>query len=316
MASIILDPALLQELKYLQISNYMIMAGSALWVYDFSLGIAEEASIFSRSLKLPDIVYIISRVLLLGQAAVGLAVIIIPADDCVTRNLSITIEWIVAFSVPCNSWIFFTRVRAVYNHSRIIQGVFFALWALTLIALGTPFTYEVPSIPLGNGLCFKSLVFHRHFEAISLSLLIVFDTAVMVAISIRMMSYSLSDSWKSKVYSLVFGNEMGHTSRLFLKSSQIYYFSLVSIQFVYLGALLLTSIPDEIVVMVALFQALFHNIMICRVYRMMKLDSGSPSDNVPSYVTPIAFDLNDALYTQDSTLVSHRTIHSSQPTEA
>ncbi|KAK7690228.1 hypothetical protein QCA50_006881 [Cerrena zonata] len=316
MVSIILDPDLLQKLKYFQLSNYMTIAGSALWVYDFSLGIAEEARIFSRSLKPPDIVYITSRVLLLGQAALGLALIIIPDDACVTRNLSVTVEWIVAFSVPCNTWIFFTRVRAVYNHSRIIQGVFFVLWALTLIALGTPFTYEVPSIPLGNGLCLRSLVFHRHFEAISLSALTLFDTAVMIAISIRMMSYSLSDTWKSKVYSLVFGNEMGHTSRLFLQSSQIYYFSLVGIQLAYLGTLLSPSIPDEIVVMVALFQAMFHNIMICRVYRMMKLDSGSPSDNVPSYVTPIAFDLNDALDTQDSTLFGDRTIHSSQPTEA
>ena len=144
-------------------------------------------------------------------------------DACISRTLSIAVEWIVALSIPCNTWIFFLRVRAVYHDSRPIKCVFLFLWLLTLVSIGTPFTYTLPSIPLGDGKCFVTFIFHRRLEAISLAALTLFDTAVMIAISIRMMSYSLSDSWKSKVSSLVFGNEMGHTSRLLLKSSQIYY---------------------------------------------------------------------------------------------
>ena len=148
---------------------------------------------------------------------------VLPMDACISRTLSIAVEWIVALSIPCNTWIFFLRVRAVYHDSRPIKGVFLFLWLLTLVSIGTPFTYTLPSIPLGNGKCFITFIFHRRLVAISLAALTLFDTAVMIAISVRMMAYSLSDSWKSKVFSLVFGNEMGHTSRLLLKSSQIYY---------------------------------------------------------------------------------------------
>ena len=146
-----------------------------------------------------------------------------PIDTCIYKNLALVVEWSVALSVPCNTWIFLARVRAIYHDSRFIKWSFLGLWCGTLIALGTPFTYKLTSIPLGDDLCFTAFTFHRNVEVISLSLVVLFDTAVMVAISIRMMSYSLSDSWKSKVFSLVFGNEMGHTSRLLLKSSQIYY---------------------------------------------------------------------------------------------
>ena len=132
-------------------------------------------------------------------------------------------EWAVALSVPCSGWIFLARVRVVYHDSRFIKWSYSVLWCGTLMALGTPFTYKLTSIPLGDGLCFTSFILHRNVEIIALSLLVLFDTAVMIAISIRMVSYSLSNSWKSKMYCLIFGNEMGHTSRVFLKSSQIYY---------------------------------------------------------------------------------------------
>ena len=146
-----------------------------------------------------------------------------PIDTCIYKNLALVVEWSVALSVPCNTWIFLARVRVVYHDSRLIKWLYFALWSGTLIALGTPFTYKLTTIPLGDGLCFTSFIFHRNVEIIALSLLVLFDTAVMIAISIRMVSYSLSNSWKSKMYCLIFGNEMGHTSRVFLKSSQIYY---------------------------------------------------------------------------------------------
>ena len=216
-------------------------------------------------------------------------------------------------------------MRAIYHDSRFIKWSFLGLWCGTLIALGTPFTYKLTSIPLGDDLCFTAFTFHRNVEVISLSLVVLFDTAVMVAISIRMMSYSLSNSWKSKLYCLIFGNEMGHTSRVFLKSSQVYYLSvvvtllldrlvthhssyssLVTVQLCYLG-MLLSPIPDIIVVMVGMFQAVFHNTMICRVFRMMKLDSGTSSDTMPTYTTPMAFDLN-GLLTQDSSLTSNDTV--------
>ena len=144
-------------------------------------------------------------------------------DSCTYRNLVLATEWATAVSVPCNTWIFFIRIRALYSNSRVLISSFFILWCTTLISLGIPVMYKLRSISLGNDLCATSFEFHRYPVVIAVSLMTLFDTTIMVAISIRMMSYSLSDSWKSKMFCLIFGNEMGDTSRMFLKSSQVYY---------------------------------------------------------------------------------------------
>ena len=148
---------------------------------------------------------------------------VVPIDSCVYRNLLLAEQWAVVLSVPCNAWMFFTRVRAVYHTSIVIRWLFFVLWAMTSVALGIPFTIKLNSTPIGNGLCYTNFIIHRTVTVITLFTVTLFDTAVMVAISLRMVSYSLSDSWRSKAFCLIFGNEMGHTSRVFLKSSQKYY---------------------------------------------------------------------------------------------
>ena len=127
-------------------------------------------------------------------------------------------------SIPCNSWIFYTRIRVAYHNSPVTKYSFFALWSVTLIALGVPATIELTSTPLGNGIClFFKYIYHRQLSIISILVLAVFDTAVMAAISVRMVSCSSLDSWRSKLYCLVFGNGIGHISRLFLTSSQIHH---------------------------------------------------------------------------------------------
>lgn len=157
------------------------------------------------------------------MSIVLIRITVIPIDSCLYGHITSGVEWLVALSVPCNSWIFFIRVRAAYHDSRPIVGLFAALWACTLLSFSTPFTYDVTVTPIGEGKCLTSAIFHRPLEAVCLLSLAVFDTAVMIAISIRIMSYSVSQSWKSKLSSLIFGKEMGHTSRLFLRSTQIYY---------------------------------------------------------------------------------------------
>lgn len=148
---------------------------------------------------------------------------VVPINSCYYGSLTTAIKWLAALSVPCNTWIFFTRVRAAYHDSRTVVGLFCILWSCTLLSFGTPFTYIVTVVPTGDGTCLVSTVFRHPLESACLLTLAIFDTAVVIAISIRVVSYSLSQSLKEKLTSLLFGSEMGHTSRLFLRSSQIYY---------------------------------------------------------------------------------------------
>ena len=149
---------------------------------------------------------------------------VIPVDTCTYKNFASAEEWTAVLSIPCNSWIFYTRVRAVYHDSRAIKYVFFVLWLATLAILGVPFTVKLTSTPLGSDKCLTiDYSYRRCLSIISLFALTLFDTAVMVAISVRTVSYNVEGSWKSSLCCLIFGNEMGHTSRVFLKSSQVYY---------------------------------------------------------------------------------------------
>ena len=45
-------------------------------------------------------------------------------------------------SIPCNSWIFYTRIRAVYHDSRLVKWLFFVLWSTTLVAVSIPLTVD------------------------------------------------------------------------------------------------------------------------------------------------------------------------------
>lgn len=201
--------------------------------YTYSLGMC----IYSSGIKIAS--YVLSSFLAFCHVCIGAVSIckwdnimswsmlisytVIPIDSCLTGPFSIAVTWIVSLSAPVNSWIFFMRVRAAYYESRVIVGSFAVLWACTLLYIGTPFAYVVTIIPLGAGKCAMSTKLNHTLEAAGFLLVAIFDTAVMIAISIRVMSYSLSQTWKSKLYSLVFGNEMGDTSRMFLRSTQIYY---------------------------------------------------------------------------------------------
>ena len=96
-------------------------------------------------------------------------------------------------------------------------------WMTTLTALGVPLTVKLTSTPLGNDLCFISYVFHRPIMIGYLIVLAFFDMAVFVAISVRIMSPNPSSSLRSRISCWMFGDKMGHLSRLFLRSSQMYY---------------------------------------------------------------------------------------------
>ena len=47
--------------------------------------------------------------------------------------------------------------------------------------------------------------------------------------------------------------------------------------------------PDAWLVMIAMFQNVFHNIMTCRVYRMMRLESDLGFGTTQTNVTTVAF---------------------------
>lgn len=148
----------------------------------------------------------------------------ISPDSCLYSTLLTITGWLVPIGIPCDAFIFFLRVRALYFPSRTIMIIFGALWMLTLTTFVSPFAYKLKTTHNEDGTCTISASFNHTLGNLPLLLLLAFDTAVVVAVSIRVMRYSGTDqSWKSKIRLLLFGEYLGHTPRVFLRTGQIYY---------------------------------------------------------------------------------------------
>ena len=144
-----------------------------------------------------------------------------PPDYCHYEGLAAPIEWMVAILVPTNSWLFFTRVRGIYSRSRTVIILFAILWATTLSALCLPFSYTIKSFLDESGQC--KAAFHRsQLLPIPLVVLVAFDTAVLIAISIHLTMYDPSVPLRSRVRSIIEAKNMGRISRTLLRSGQIY----------------------------------------------------------------------------------------------
>ena len=135
-------------------------------------------------------------------------------------------KWLISFSIPCNSLMFFLRVRALYKTSYSIVALFAFLWASTLSSFTIVFGYslEVTPIPFIPGGC-QSIVksASSHFITSPFATLVVFDSAVTIAISIHLLSYIPAQSWSSRIKTVFLARDMGRIPRLILRSGQIYY---------------------------------------------------------------------------------------------
>lgn len=68
---------------------------------------------------------------------------VIPQRSCSHKILTSAIKWLIALSIPSNSWLFFIRIRGIYTHARSVVGIFFILWASTITSFALPFFYMV-----------------------------------------------------------------------------------------------------------------------------------------------------------------------------
>lgn len=142
---------------------------------------------------------------------------------CKYGDITAGSAWLVAIGIPTSSSLFFFRVRAAYIHSRFITALFLILWISTFAAFIGPFASNYKMVGRENGVCTYSLHFNGLLLAVPFVPLLVFDSSVVVAISIHIMRYSPDSSWKAR-FRLLFGEKnIGHISRLFLRTCQLYY---------------------------------------------------------------------------------------------
>lgn len=142
-----------------------------------------------------------------------------PVNHC--HILAKTIGWFGAFALPCNSLLFFLRVRAVFRYSNTVRLAFTLLWSTTFLALTIPFSVDGTHIGTTMS-CVNSQV--KLLSSAGTVATAVFDTMVFLAISFRLLQLSLTDNWRDRFFKSFFNGEgLSWVTKAVLHTGQLYY---------------------------------------------------------------------------------------------
>jgi hypothetical protein len=137
-----------------------------------------------------------------------------------------TLLWIILFSYPCaapgTAALFFFRVRAVYERSKIVTAIFGALWLATLgAAIALPFMVKGEHIGTTD-YCIQSSVAPGASAVLIVNACS--DTLVFLAISWRIaQNNSAGETFGGLLRSFFKGNGLPRLSKMLLQSGQAYY---------------------------------------------------------------------------------------------
>jgi len=157
--------------------------------------------------------------------------LVAPIDNCVSIKYVQGIFFVTGG--PATSLLFLFRVKAVYNHSRLVTGLSSLLvLGLTGSEYGLFFgisscaNYVADRIPYTRR-CIAG-VSNTTYVTIPIVMTAVFDTLVFLAISYRMVSVALSDNtWGARAKSFFRGDGLHRLSKALLQSGQAYYLSVL-----------------------------------------------------------------------------------------
>ncbi|KAK7683063.1 hypothetical protein QCA50_013735 [Cerrena zonata] len=275
-------------------SIFSIVLGA--WIWDVVSAFGQEVKMFRKyPLSSTNVVYVLARLLTLGTI-VGAIVFqgmngeawlrwylqdhltVVPGLNC-TSALKV-LAWLGALAVPFNALLFLLRVNGVYFESRVAMGGFTLLWLTTFISLTAPFGSRALNIGPTPFCMISHDVKLGGAGAVPLA---VFDTIVFFAITIRVLTFTVEDTWKARLDALLKGRGIGQVSKGLLRTGMLYYGVTVGVNF----ASMIITLGDvghpQFQSMVLVVTVVLQNAMACKVFRLLKLgileDTGSTLRN-------------------------------------
>lgn len=128
--------------------------------------------------------------------------------------------------IPCNSWLFLLRIRAIPPHfrSKTTLVICTILWLLTFTSFLALPAFTIASHQTHDRTCEPGTTGYNHWLLFTPFIaLIVFDTATIIAILAGFAMHSPDSSWIAKIKSVISVKHMGHLSGVFVRSGLIYY---------------------------------------------------------------------------------------------
>ncbi|KIM78349.1 hypothetical protein PILCRDRAFT_75720, partial [Piloderma croceum F 1598] len=194
--------------------------------------------------------------------------IVAPVADC--QTLQNILGSFFALGLSSTSLLFLSRVRAVYDNSKIITAFFGSMWVATLgLSTIIPLSIDGEHIGLTNQ-CIKTDV--RSFSSVPIIFNAVYDTLIFLAITFRIISYAIiKDSQSARARSFFRGDGLPRMSKALLQSGQIYYFATIWLNIVFATMILIPNLPTIYHSMFSVPNLALKNAMACRVYRAVIL---------------------------------------------
>jgi hypothetical protein len=129
--------------------------------------------------------------------------------------------------VPSTSALFFFRVKAVYYHNKFITWFFgFLLFALFALSFLVPVTRRGTHIGTTQR-CIN--IETQHYASAPVLLNAIMDTLIFIAISFRVISYSLvGNTFGARMRSFFRGDGLSIIAKSVLQGGQLYYLSVIS----------------------------------------------------------------------------------------
>jgi len=251
-----------------QVMLYVYVAILAAYTWDWLMAIPEEYKIIRKArFSTPNVVYFFSRFGTFGST-LATAMRIAPIDNCnALRYVAGTFAMI---SVPSTSLLFFFRVKAIYNNSKIVTALFgFLCLAIggvsVLIMLGRAGQH----IPYTRR-CTEGVA--HSYTLVPVIMTALNDTLVYIAISYRLATISMvSSTWRARAKSFFTGEGLHHLSKALLESGQVYYFVTIGVAIASVYFLLSPSASGETKATFGSVYFPLASAMTCRVYRAVLL---------------------------------------------
>ena len=146
---------------------------------------------------------------------------------CLAKHLFILMQCFGAAAIPCNSWLFLLRVRALPRHvySRITLAVCTVLWVATFTSFLVFLGVRAMNFPSPPGQCFAVVVFDIRFMYPPFIILFAFDTAVAISILLGLSAYHANTLSANRVRETILLEGIGPLCQVLLQSGYIYYLS-------------------------------------------------------------------------------------------
>ncbi|KAF7373755.1 hypothetical protein MSAN_00587000 [Mycena sanguinolenta] len=249
--------------------RYVFAATLGAYAWDIAVNLGNDyALLFKHRVRLPTIVYFLSRAITLAYILASFIDAVAPVENCNALALGYSI--CLVLTQAATALLFFLRVTAVWHPSKIAFAVFSVLW-IAVLGVGIVIPLEIRGAPIGpTTQCIITNLRPVRSE-IAVIMPLINDTAIFLAINYRILAHMIvANSLLARLRIFFGGPGLSKLSEALLRSGQHFYLIAVAAHITLLVLLKLPHLTPMYRGMLVIPAFALINAMACLVFRRIK----------------------------------------------